>query len=69
LLRGIRDAVDADYERAIAQMNYEISGIETLFLMCTPIYAAISSSIIREIKKNHGDISKFVTNDELLIIQ
>ncbi|MEO9532929.1 MAG: pantetheine-phosphate adenylyltransferase [Crocinitomicaceae bacterium] len=69
LLRGIRNAVDADYERAIAQMNFQISGIETLFVMCDPAYSPINSSIIREIKKNKGDISKFVTNDELLIIQ
>ena len=68
LLRGIRNAVDADYERAIAQMNAKISDVETLFLMCDPEYAAISSTIIREIKKNNGDISQFVTNAELLII-
>ncbi|UKN01437.1 pantetheine-phosphate adenylyltransferase [Paracrocinitomix mangrovi] len=68
LLRGIRNATDADYERSIAQMNFDISGIETLFLMCDPSLAPINSSIVREIKKNNGDISPFVTNDELLII-
>lgn len=68
LLRGIRNAVDADYERSIAQMNFELSGIETLFLMSDPSLAAINSSIIREIKKNNGDIAAFVTKDELLII-
>ncbi|MCB9224814.1 MAG: pantetheine-phosphate adenylyltransferase [Crocinitomicaceae bacterium] len=69
LLRGIRNATDADYERSIAQMNFDLSGIETLFLMCDPALAPINSSIIREIKKNGGDISAFVTNDELLIIK
>lgn len=68
LLRGIRNAADADYERSIAQMNQDLSGIETLFLMCDPALAHINSSIVREIKKNKGDISKFVTNDEVLII-
>ena len=68
LLRGIRNATDADYERSIAQMNFDLSGIETLFLMCDPALAPINSSIIREIKRNDGDISSFVTNNELLII-
>ena len=68
LLRGIRNATDADYERSIAQMNKSLYTIETLFLMCDPALAPINSSIIREIKRNNGDISAFVTNDELLII-
>jgi pantetheine-phosphate adenylyltransferase len=68
LLRGIRNAIDADYERSIAQMNFELSGIETLFLMCAANLAPISSSIVREIKRSDGDISSFVTNEELLII-
>lgn len=69
LLRGIRNATDADYERSIAQMNFDLSGIETLFLMCDPSLAPINSSIIREIKRNDGDISSFVTKDDLLIIK
>lgn len=68
LLRGIRNATDADYERSIAQMNQQLSGIETLFLMCDAALSPINSSIVREIKKNNGDISAFVTKDELLII-
>lgn len=69
LLRGIRNASDSDYEQAIAQMNAKLSDVETIFLMCDPQFAPISSSIVREIKKNQGDITQFVTNDELLIIE
>ncbi len=69
LIRGIRNATDSDYEQAIAQMNAKLSDIETIFLMCDPEFAPISSSIVREIKKNNGDISKFVTNQDLLIIE
>lgn len=69
LLRGIRNATDADYERSIAQMNNALYEIETLFLMCDPALAPINSSIVREIKRNNGDISSFVTKDELLIIE
>lgn len=68
LLRGIRNATDADYERSIAQMNFDLSSIETLFLMSDPALAPINSSIIREIKRNNGDITAFVTKDDLLII-
>ena len=69
LIRGIRNATDSDYEQAIAQMNAKLSDVETIFLMCDPEFAPISSSIVREIKKNNGDISKFVTNQDLLIIE
>lgn len=69
LLRGVRNATDADYERAVAQMNASLSGIETLFLMCAPELAPVSSSIVREIKRNKGAISAFVTNDHDLIVQ
>jgi len=68
LLRGLRNAVDADYERQIAQMNVKLAGIETLVLMSNTEYAPISSSIVREIKKNNGNISDFVTNSDELII-
>lgn len=68
LLRGIRNTTDFEFEKSIAQMNKELSGIETLFLMTDAATAPINSSIIREIKKNNGDISSFVTNDALLII-
>jgi len=68
LIRGIRNASDADYEQAIAQMNAKLSDVETIFLMSAPDLAPISSSIVREIKKNNGDITQFVTNSEELII-
>jgi pantetheine-phosphate adenylyltransferase len=69
LLRGIRNTVDFEFEKSIAQMNHTLTGIETLFLMTDAHLAAVSSTIVREIKKNNGDISAFVTNDQKLIIQ
>lgn len=73
LLRGLRNASDFDFEKAIAHMNEDVSRagshpIETVFLMTDKNLSAISSSIVREIKKNSGDISQFVTNEDLLII-
>jgi len=68
LLRGIRNTTDFEFEKSIAQMNQSLSGIESLFLMTDAHLSPINSSIVREIKKNKGDISAFVTNNQLLII-
>lgn len=73
LLRGLRNTGDFEFEKAIAHMNADISNatgdsVETLFLMTDKNLSAISSSIVREIKKNNGNITQFVTNEELLII-
>lgn len=68
LLRGVRNTVDFEFERAIGQMNKDLEGIETVLLMTDKETAAISSSIVREIKKSGGNISQFVTNEEVLVI-
>lgn len=68
LLRGIRNTTDFEFEKSIAQMNQTLSGIETLFLMTEAHLSPINASIVREIKKNNGDISAFVTKSEMLII-
>ncbi len=61
LLRGLRNASDFDYEKTISQLNHIIGDdLETLFLISKPEYSHISSSIVREIIKGEGDVSKFV---------
>ncbi|MDG0974670.1 MAG: pantetheine-phosphate adenylyltransferase [Crocinitomicaceae bacterium] len=67
IVRGLRDSKDFGFERSIAQMNIEISGIESVFFMTVPEYTAINSSIVREIYKSGGSIELFVTNSELLV--
>jgi len=66
ILRGLRNSSDFNFERTIAHMNKEIKEVESVFLMSTPELSAVNSSVIRDVKKNGGDISKFVTNDHLL---
>lgn len=66
ILRGLRDTNDFEYEKAIAQMNLSISGIETVFFMTDPAVAPISATIIREIARNKGDISSFVSEVSIL---
>lgn len=66
ILRGLRDTNDFEYEKAIAQMNLTISGIETVFFMTDPAVAPISATIVREIARNKGDISPFVSEVSIL---
>lgn len=67
LLRGLRDSKDFQYERSIAHMNYDLRGIETVFLLTDLSLSAISSTIVREIYQNAGDIRAFVTKADSLI--
>ena len=61
ILRGLRDSHDFKFEKNIAQMNHKLnSKIETIFLITPPEISHISSTIIRDIIKNGGDVSKFI---------
>jgi pantetheine-phosphate adenylyltransferase len=61
LLRGLRNTTDFEYENSIAQVNtYLNSDLESVFLITSPEYAAINSSIIREVHKYDGNINVFL---------
>ena len=61
LLRGLRNTTDFEYENSISQVNrYLNSELETVFLITSPKYAAISSSIIREVHKYGGNVDEFL---------
>lgn len=61
VLRGLRAVTDFESEFQMAQVNHQIApDVETLFLMTSPHYAYISSSVVREIGSFGGDISTFV---------
>lgn len=60
IVRGLRNTTDFEYEKSIAQMNKELAGIETLFLMTPPQYEHVSSSIVRELIKYGVDVSTYV---------
>ncbi len=61
IIRGLRDSRDFEYEKSIAQMNRElVPEIDTLFLVSKPEYSAYSSSIVRDIIRNNGDVSHFI---------
>ena len=60
ILRGLRNPADFEFEKAIAQTNRKLSTIETVFLLTSAETAFISSSIVRDIHRNGGNIEDFV---------
>ena len=63
IIRGVRDEKDFEFEKKVAQNNKELnSEIETLLITTLPKYSHISSTIVRDIMKNKGDLSKLVPN-------
>ncbi len=61
MMRGIRYIADFEYEKAIADMNRMLAPeIETIFLTCAPEYSTISSTIVRDVIRNNGDVSKII---------
>jgi pantetheine-phosphate adenylyltransferase len=61
ILRGLRTSADFEFERGIGQMNKMMyPDLETVFLLCVPEYASLSSSIVRDIIRHGGDVRQFV---------
>lgn len=61
LVRGLRNTTDFEYENSIAQVNRHVNeDLETVFLITSPKYAYISSTIIREVHRYDGDIAHFL---------
>jgi pantetheine-phosphate adenylyltransferase len=63
ILRGLRNSTDHGFERSIALMNRQLGQVETIFLPSAPEHAHISSTIVREILANKGDVSTLVPMD------
>ena len=60
ILRGVRNTIDFEYERNIADANKMLTGIDTLLLISEPEYAVISSSMVRELAHFGKDICKYL---------
>jgi pantetheine-phosphate adenylyltransferase len=60
IVKGLRAVSDFDYELQMAQMNYRLSGIETLFMPTAPQHSFLSSSLVREVARYGGDVSSMV---------
>ncbi len=60
ILRGVRSVQDFEYERTMADVNRQLTGIETVLLYARPELASISSSIVRDLYSYQQDISRLV---------
>lgn len=60
ILRGLRNPADFEFEKAIAHTNRDLAPIETVFLLTAASTSYISSSIVRDVIRNHGDYTKLV---------
>jgi len=61
ILRGLRTAADFEFERGIGQINRKLDpNIETVFLLTEAQYTPITSSIVRDVLRNGGDVSTMV---------
>ena len=61
MIRGIRGSDDVEYEIQLAQLNNQLAGeLETIFFPPSVTWRYLSSTMIREIYKHHGDIAPFV---------
>jgi pantetheine-phosphate adenylyltransferase len=70
ILRGIRYVNDFEYEKAIADMNRSLDhNIETIFLTCLPQFTSVASTLVRDVLRYGGDVSKFLPREVSASIQ
>lgn len=60
ILRGVRNVTDFEYERNLADINLNVLGVETCFLLSLPEYSYISGSMVRELQSHGYDVSKYL---------
>jgi pantetheine-phosphate adenylyltransferase len=60
IVKGLRAVSDFDYEFQMAQMNYRLAGVETLFLSTNPLYSYLSSSLVKEVATHGGNVEGLV---------
>jgi pantetheine-phosphate adenylyltransferase len=60
IVKGLRAVSDFEYEMQMAQMNYRLAKVETLFVTTNPTYSFLSSSLVKEIAMYGGDVSGLV---------
>ncbi len=60
IAKGLRAVSDFDYELQMAQMNGQLSGVETMFMPTNPLWSFLSSSLVKEVALYGGDVSHLV---------
>jgi pantetheine-phosphate adenylyltransferase len=65
VVKGLRAVSDFEYEMQMAQMNYRLAKIETLFMTTNPLYSFLSSSLVKDVARYGGDVSGLVPDQVL----
>jgi pantetheine-phosphate adenylyltransferase len=60
VVKGLRAGADFAYELQMAQMNFHLTGVETVFLPTSPQHSFVSSSLVKEVASLGGDVSALV---------
>ncbi|GGC52241.1 pantetheine-phosphate adenylyltransferase [Hoyosella rhizosphaerae] len=58
IVKGLRAVSDFEYELQMAQMNKELTGVDTFFTATNPIYSFVSSSLVKEVATYGGDVAQ-----------
>jgi len=69
IVKGLRGSTDFEYELPMAQMNRDLTGVETIFMLTDPRLAHVSSSLVKEVAKLGGPVGDFlpsVVHEQLL---
>lgn len=69
IVRGIRSVTDFEYEKTIADINRNISGVETIVFFTEPHLTHISSTVVRELLRYGHDVAEFLPKGLLLARQ
>jgi pantetheine-phosphate adenylyltransferase len=62
IVKGVRSVKDFEYEREQADINRQLSGVETILLYAEPQLASVSSTMVRELQHFGVDVSAFLPN-------
>jgi pantetheine-phosphate adenylyltransferase len=57
IVKGLRAVTDFDYELQMAQMNKQLSGVDTLFMSTSPEWSFVASSLVKEVATYGGDVA------------
>ena len=60
IVKGLRAVTDFDYELQMAQMNYELANMDTMFVATSPTYSFLSSSLVKDVARFGGDVDALV---------
>jgi pantetheine-phosphate adenylyltransferase len=69
IVKGLRAVSDFENEMQMAQMNKQLSGVETLFIPTSSTHSFIASKLLRDVARFGGDVSSFVPKSVAVRLQ